>query len=325
MSATAFAKHAAKGLLASSAGWRASALLRNRGTVALMYHRINGADRRFPGMPVEQFREQMRWIRTNCTPVAAEDTLEAARMGGRIRPPVVITFDDGFRDYHDLAYPILRELRIPAAMFLSTDFMDRGGMLWGDVLHWAVSSSPRDDVRLPWLPDTALSLASKEARNACIRESKAHLKGIPDAQRRALLAEFVARLEAPDPDSALDRQMLSWDEVRATREGTTYGGHSHTHPILSQLEAPEMEFEIRTCSERIRAELGEAPRCFAYPNGRAVDFNATTRELLRRHGFTIAFSTIEGINGPDADVLALRRQAGGGTTLGDFATLVARA
>jgi hypothetical protein len=60
---------------------------------------------------------------------------------------------------------------------------------------------------------------------------------------------------------------------------------------------------------------------FAYPNGRSTDFNATTIQVLRRHGFTTAFSTIEGLAGPDTDWMAVKRVPGDAADVPDFAWL----
>ncbi|MCM2326646.1 MAG: polysaccharide deacetylase family protein [Lysobacter sp.] len=318
-------KRAAKSALATRPGWIAAAPLRARGTVALMYHRIHAGEAHFPGMAADRFHLQMAWVAKHCTPVRPEEALDAARRASRIRPPVVVTFDDGFRDYHDVAYPILRDLRIPAAVFLATDFMDRGGLLWTEMLHWAGMRSPNASVRLPWDPAREAGLATGAQRVAFLAMARLHLKGAPDADRRRWVAELLDSLQAPPAEAELGRQMLSWDQVRAIREGTTFGGHSHTHPILSQLGPADLEREIRTCRERIEAETGEAPRCFAYPNGRAVDFDERAKDALRRHGFEVAFSTEEGIIEPGADPLALRRQHSGGATAADVAAIVARA
>ena len=325
MSAARMLKRAAKAGFASSAGWAASAPFRPRGVVVLMYHRIHARDSIFPGMPVAQFRSQMEWIARNCTPIASDQVLEAAPRASRLRPPVVVTFDDGYRDYHDCAWPILRELGIPATVFLSTTFMDHGGLIWNEELEWAIMTSARSSVTWPWDPSQRLTLADTAQRRECVRLAKQQLKGMPDAARRDAVADLHRQLDAPSAERTLGRQMLSWDEVRASREGTIFGGHSHTHPILSQLPRHEMESEIRTCRERIATELGSAPRTFAYPNGRACDFNADTRELLALHGFELAFSTERGINGQGADRMALLRQPTGGSNLGDLAALVAGA
>ena len=70
-------KRLAKLAFASPLGWRfAGPVLRAPGVIVLMYHRINGADRSLPGLPVEDFAAQMRWLRDNCDliePEAPED------------------------------------------------------------------------------------------------------------------------------------------------------------------------------------------------------------------------------------------------------------
>ena len=115
-----------------------------------------------------------------------------------------------------------------------------------------------------------------------------------------------------------ERQMLNWDEVRRTMDLTRYGGHTHTHPILSRLDRDAAEREIRTCRDRIADETGRAPTLFAYPNGRAADFTTETQDLLRQSGFQVAFSTIEGIAGPDTDWMAVKRLPGAGHDVPDF-------
>src|SRR5689334_5432407 len=120
-----------------------------------MYHRINGQDRSLPGLPVEIFAQQMRWIRANCDPIGPEQLVERASQPRRGRPAVLVTFDDGFRDYHDRAYPVLKALDIPAVVFLATSLIDEGDMLWTDQVQWAALCTSRKSIRLPWSPPEA--------------------------------------------------------------------------------------------------------------------------------------------------------------------------
>jgi len=297
-------KRSIKRTLASSWGWRAfGPLVRPAGVIVLMYHRIVDRDRSLDGLPLETFAAQMRWLRAHCEPIAPEAIVERARDGGRRRPAVLVTFDDGYRDYHDLAYPVLRELAIPALLFLATSFLDDGGMLWTDTVQWAALSTRRARVRLPWT-DESIALPDRAARAGLGERARAHLKRLPDDQRRAAMAALLDELGAPP---ARGREMLTWDEVRRTRDLTRFGGHTHTHPILSRLERAAAEREIRTCRDRIAAETGVAPTAFAYPNGRPEDYTAETQEILRALGFTAAYATSEGVAGPDTDWMAVRR------------------
>jgi peptidoglycan/xylan/chitin deacetylase (PgdA/CDA1 family) len=306
-----------KRAVASSWGWKAVGLaVRTPGVTVLMYHRISGTDHRLPGLPVEVFAGQMRWLRDRCDPVRPEQLVERAERPNRARPAVLVTFDDGYRDYHDLAYPILKKLDIPATVFLATSCMDEGGMIWTDQVQWAALSTSRDRIRLPWERESEIFLESPGARERLGARARAYLKGVSDEERRELLPRLLAELgEAPVPE----RQMLNWDEVRRTMDLTSFGGHTHTHPILSRLPHANAEREIRTCRDRIAAETGQAPTTFAYPNGQPSDYTRETKELVRSAGFSLAFSTTEGIAGLESDWLAIRRLPGDARSVHDFA------
>jgi peptidoglycan/xylan/chitin deacetylase (PgdA/CDA1 family) len=314
-------RSAVKRTLASSLGWRlVGPLVRPAGVIVLMYHRIVDRDRGLEGLPLEAFTAQMRWIRAHCDPIAPEAIVDRARDGVRARPAVLVTFDDGYRDYHDLAHPVLRELGIPALVFLATSFLDEGGMMWTDAVQWAALSTRRDRVRLPWPEKSTggpvIALPDGAARAALGERARAHLKRLPDEERRAAMAALLDELGGPP---ARPREMLSWDEARRTMDVTRFGGHSHTHPILSRLDRAAAEREIRTCRDRIAAETGVVPTAFAYPNGRPEDYTAETQAILRGLGFTAAYATSEGIAGRQTDWMAVKRLPASGGDVADFA------
>jgi peptidoglycan/xylan/chitin deacetylase (PgdA/CDA1 family) len=311
------AKGAVKRTLASTWGWRLlGPRVRPAGVIVLMYHRIVDRDRTLEGLPVETFGAQMRWLREHCDPIAPEAIVERAQDPGRGRPAVLVTFDDGYRDYHDLAYPVLRALGIPALVFLATSFLDDGGMLWTDTVQWAALSTRRARVRLPWADGPVIALPDGAARAALGERARAHLKRLRDGERRAAMTALLAELGDPP---ARPREMLTWDEARRAMDLTRFGGHSHTHPILSQLDRAAAEREIRTCRDRIAAETGAAPTAFAYPNGRPEDYTPETQAILRDLGFTSAYATSEGIAGRQTDWMAIRRLPASGGGVADFA------
>lgn len=318
-------KKTVKTVLSSPQGWRMSAPFRPQAVTALMYHRINGASAQFPGISVERFREQIKWVHSNCTPIRCDEIVDAARFAGKIRSPVVITFDDGYRDYHDVAYPILRKYKVPATVFLSTSFMDNGGLIWTEKLYRALTITDKKSITLAFMGNRTFPLVHPLKRSLFLDEVKQTLKSMLDGDRLASLVEILQALGVPHPEQDLPRQMLSWDEVRATMDGTCYGGHSHTHPIMSQLSAEALEQEIQLCQNRLVAETSKIPTLFAYPNGRKQDFNEITKAALKRHGFNLSFSTIEGLIDASSDPMALRRQPANDTSLGDFAAIVAGA
>ena len=79
----------------------------------------------------DSFREQMRWLRRHG--YHAVTSADLARHGTTGQPlrgrPVLITFDDGYRDFHDTAWPILQAHDFIAEVFIVTDHVG-GAAQW---------------------------------------------------------------------------------------------------------------------------------------------------------------------------------------------------
>jgi peptidoglycan/xylan/chitin deacetylase (PgdA/CDA1 family) len=300
-------KQAAKALLATRWGWRATEPLRPRGTAVLMYHRVGPPSDPFPTFDIRIFRSQMEWLKARCRVIAPEELQDTLDRPSPERA-VLLTFDDGYKSYFEHVYPILHELQLPSLVFLSTAYVDDPARRFAwDTLHLATQRTSRKEVRLPWGDEALITVADAAGRRRLYATCRGHLKHLKEPEQTELTERLLGRLGISPADLAVPRQVLTWDEVRSTMPLTRYGGHTHTHPIMSQLDRRELENEIRLCQERIAHETGVAPRFFAYPNGGAEDFTDEAKGLLRRHGFDIAFSAIEGLARPNPDWMMVER------------------
>jgi len=302
-------KSAVKSVMATDPGF---ALSRSRkpGCVVLTYHRVGLETDPFPNLNVADFTAQMEWLSRTCNIIAPEELRARVNWGAPSRPNVLVTFDDGYKDYFDHAYPVLSRYRIRALNFLCTRFNDDTNLMsWWDRLHLAVSRSVVPRVQLPWRED-AFELANG-GRKAFLRAAKDHIKQQPEDEKEGAILSILDRLEIDADSLSTQRQTMSWDEVRAASEFTIFGGHTHSHTIVSRLDLEALDHEVRTCRDRIVAETGTTPDMFAYPNGRTIDFTDDARATLQRHGFHTAFSAIEGLNGAETDWMAVRRVAAG--------------
>jgi peptidoglycan/xylan/chitin deacetylase (PgdA/CDA1 family) len=118
---------------------------------------------------------------------------------------------------------------------------------------------------------------------------------------------------------------MSWDMIRRLRDaGMTIGGHTVSHPILSQLSRFEQEEEILGCTSRLREQIGEPTRFFAYPRGKPGAFNEDTRACLYEARIERAFSYYGGFNVPGhIDAYDVKRAAvDRGTGSADFDAMV---
>ena len=299
--------HAMKQVLKGAFGrwpvWQVTGVWRPAGCAVLTYHRVGANRHGFKTIAADTFRQQMLWLREHCTLIAPGDFPDACASSSRVRPPVLITFDDAYRDYHDVAYPILRELRIPAVNFVATAFADAPDTLfWWDQVDLAVRASSRRRVELPWRAGTPVDLDA-EGRERLRREVRVQIWSRPDEERDATIDALCTALDVRRAGLRIDRQVMTWEEIGRVTEYTTVGAHTHTHPLVSRVEEPRLRREVATSIARIAAH-GAPPTLFAYPAGATSD---TARRVLAEAGLRIAFTGEPGFNDTATDFLMARR------------------
>jgi methionyl-tRNA formyltransferase/peptidoglycan/xylan/chitin deacetylase (PgdA/CDA1 family) len=96
-------------------GWRG-----NQRIVVLLYHRVNDEMRDQLTIGIEQFDQQMALLARRCRLVDIRDVVAGRVTRDTTRPIVAVTFDDGYRDNYEHAFPVLLRNRVPAAFFVST-------------------------------------------------------------------------------------------------------------------------------------------------------------------------------------------------------------
>ncbi len=139
---------------------------------------------------------------------------------------------------------------------------------------------------------------------------------------------FTVFVSTDSIDDDLDNY-ASWDHLRAmARAGATIGNHSLSHPHLVRRRADEsraqwrnrVRREISGAQERLRQELDDPARLFAYPYG---EYSPEVQALVRELDF-VGFGQQSGGFGPDSDFTALPRfpLAGSAPALDRFATKV---
>jgi len=250
-----------------------------RGALILNYHRVGDAtasqaDRSLWSATAEQFDAQLAELVRHVDviePSALEDVVRTGR--GR---HVLLTFDDGYRDNYEVAFPLLRAYGLRAAFFVTTGFLDKPRLPWWDEIAWIVrhgDTPERDHAKV-------------------IAELVAVYKRLPASRTERYLDEIAAQRGAPRPSpDAAAQEWMTWDMVREMRAaGMAIGGHTVDHPVLASLPAARQEQQVAKCARRLRAELREPMRLFAYPVGSRSAFTTDTMRILRRHGVRMAFS-----------------------------------
>lgn len=254
-----------------------------------------------------QFERAVRRLIRRYEPISLDRCVELLSSGeGPGGDRVVLTFDDGYADNLRNACPVLRELKIPATFYVASGPVLDGKALWFDQAYAAFAAASCASINLPWL-ERKLPRPLR-ARLALARKVVADLKRLPDSERRERLASLLDFLEYSGQPGARHR-MMTPDEVRGIARDPLFaiGGHTCSHPILSTLPDSAARDEIQRCRDELCSVVGEAPRHFAYPNGKEEDILPQHALLVQSAGFSSASTTVEGLNLPGDGLYSLKR------------------
>ena len=267
--------------------------------VVIGYHRVvedfaASAATSIPSMLVsrEMLERHLDWIGHRFRFVSLDEV--GARLEGSdstVDPIAAITFDDGYRDFYDHAFPLLKQKGVPAAVFVVTDLVNTTGVQLHDKLYLllarrvaARSSRPGDLAGL--LQGLGISLPGIIAK-APYQAMRALLEALPQESLRRVAAALES--EAPiSEDTFKPFYSLTWEMLdRVQRAGMTIGSHTKTHVILTNESGPRVVDEVRGSKEEIERRLAMGVRHFAYPSGQ---FNTASVKAVAKAGYRFGYT-----------------------------------
>jgi peptidoglycan/xylan/chitin deacetylase (PgdA/CDA1 family) len=132
----------------------------------------------------------------------------------------------------------------------------------------------------------------------------ASLLAASSEDREAAAAAIVASLDVGETADE-DRDLLTWDEVRAVKgSGIDVGSHADVHEALPRRPPAEVAAALRASRQRLEHELGPGRYPFSFPYGA---WDPAARAAVAEAGFSSAATTDPGLNGAGADRFLLRR------------------
>ena len=89
------------------------------------------------------FRMQIEYLKKHFEIISLSEAVGRMEKGEIKRPTAVITFDDGYQNNYDVAFPILCRERIPATIFLTTGLINTNDTVWYCRFNLALSQTQR--------------------------------------------------------------------------------------------------------------------------------------------------------------------------------------
>jgi peptidoglycan/xylan/chitin deacetylase (PgdA/CDA1 family) len=233
----------------------------------------------------DRFRQRLEMMKSyGANVVPLNEGIERLRTRSLAPRSVVITFDDGFQDFHHHAVPLLRTFQYPCTVYLTTHYCEYRVPVFNLIVNYMLWKSGKVDFDSPAMGIEKVMPARDYRERARIVQAILHwtdARKMTTLEKDQVAREFAARLGIDYDDLARHRllQIMSPSEVNATaRAGVQIELHTHRHRTPRDRDL--FEREVRDNRERIHEYTGSEPFHFCYPSGDyAYEFLPWLREL----------------------------------------------
>ncbi len=287
--------------------------------VILMYHRVLPEDYQSkvpvqPGMYVTQasLRLHLSYLTSRFSIISLEQLIQRLQDRQDISCCCVITFDDGWWDNYQYAYPVIQEFNVPVTIFLTTGFIGSTRWFWPEEIAWCVSWVCTKKLSSVLLPKELLGMLNCESstQEGVTRQIDCIVEVVKqwEPSRREQLASKCERFRKEVCKESNERLLLNWDEVREMVNSglVTFGSHTASHALLDQLSDKDLSSEIAESLERLQKETGQEVDLLAYPNG---NYSPAVLHVLSQFGIRAAVTTQRGLVGDSTPLYELPRIA----------------
>lgn len=225
----------------------------------------------------ETFDWQIRQIKRDHDIFTLAEYLRAwAKSGRHLNGAAIITVDDGYRDFFDIAFPILKRHTAKATFFVTVGFINGNTLLWPDVIDFITRKCEIGVMEIRHGGKKLLiELTTEDARRKTWSRLVDYCISLPDDGKWQFLKKLEESTTTWIPDVIPGRyQPATWEQVEEMQKyGIEIGSHTMTHPILSRIPAESYEEEIVGSKKALERRLGREVETFCYPNGTPGDIN----------------------------------------------------
>jgi peptidoglycan/xylan/chitin deacetylase (PgdA/CDA1 family) len=210
---------------------------------------------------------------------------------------VCITFDDGYKDVKEYAYPLLRKYKLPFAMYIPTSFPDRLGEMWWLALEAVIAQNSRIGMVING-KDQFFECGSVGEKRELYDAVYGYIRSMKTEDElrkfvRDLCATYRVDIAAFCRDLCMD-----WQELGEMAEDPlmTIGAHTVNHVMLKKIASDDVtRAEMEMSRAVLEAALGKRPQHLAYPVGDPTSAGPREFRIAAELGFKTATTTRPGV------------------------------
>lgn len=283
-------------------------LLNREKILILTYHRFS-LEENSSRISSAEFAAHLEYLSKNNRVLGLSETMEYLSKGKTLPPnTTVITIDDGYADAYEIAFPLLKKYGFPATVYAVTDFLDEKCWLWTDLMRYVLLETKSDSVEIEFVGEDKIKaeLKSKTHRLETASRVNSRLKKLPDEEKEAKIKSIAAALNVEIPAlPAGEFAPVTWEQAREMdARDVKIESHTTTHPILTNVSAKHLDFELKNSKKRLEEVLDRQIEHFCYPNG---SLNEEVWKAVGNSGYKSATTTNYGFNEKRVNPFLLNR------------------
>ncbi len=263
--------------------------------IILIYHRVIelSSDPQRLCISPDHFREHMTYLKENYRILRFEEP-----WAGQDGIGVVVTFDDGYADNFLEALPILEELNVPGAFFVSTGTIGTHKEFWWDELERLLLVGVDHPLSLHLELDSGRRTwptGDTQQRRELYQDLHALILAMDVTTRESLLTQLRDWADKGE-EGRFSHRAMTVTELRRLADSSmvTIGGHTMSHTLLSNLGEERQQEEILGSKKCLEGWLGRELTVFSYPFGGKGSFDARSVHLCGEAGYQKAAANWSG-------------------------------
>lgn len=256
----------------------------------LVYHRFcNFNDFDEHKIDNESFEWQLNIISRYFEVLSLGEIFELKQSGKKIpNRTVVLTIDDGYKDFYLYGFPILKKMGMKATFFVTVNFINQKSWLWPDRIKYALYNTNVQKVNFHFNNQLFhLDLCGNRSKFNSWNQLSNYCITIKNDEKWKLINSLDQELGVNIPKDIPEEYLpVTWQELKLMNEnGIEIGSHTMNHPILSKINHDELYNEIYNSKIEIESNLNSRVFSFCYPNSAPGDINDTVIKYVKSAGY----------------------------------------
>ena len=261
---------------------------------------------------VSEFEKQVGLLKKIFKVISLDQAFNLLTSGNMTENYAVITFDDGYKNNYDYAFPVLKKHEVSAAFFITTSLIENKNCLWTDwVTYLFLKTRQQKVIITDDEQNFEFHLQTVDDRIKASERLRKWMKSLSREKADQILEQLKVQTKVdthPVEEDAQRYAFMNWNQVKEMAEqGMEIGSHTHSHSLLTMLNEEQVEQELTISKRLIEEHTGRTCQFFTYPNGQLRDFKDVHIGLLKKLGYKLALTQNPGFNPPGSDLFKLKR------------------